>query len=252
MSHLPPTTALPQQPLSRRHQPRPMPYERYRQCLRWDHGFSCALCLLHEADLAEAGVEGLGLMWIEHREPQSTVPEQADTYANCYYSCRFCNQARRALPTTATPGGRLLDPVQVAWAQHFEMNEDEMRPRVGDSSTIYTYETYDLGDVRKAGCRSRRRRAVAEALQTISEAPALIQRLLKRASEVADSSLRADCVLAAESLRRQVTGALESLRRYRTVPVDAQSCACSATRELPAWLGSQVMPLPVDAPGLRS
>lgn len=90
MKILPPETHLPSAPLRRQHLPEPASYSEYRQCLRWEFGFSCAFCLLHEADLIENGIEGTGFMGIEHRVTRSSAPTQEDAYGNCYYACRFC------------------------------------------------------------------------------------------------------------------------------------------------------------------
>ncbi len=62
MRTLPRQTQPPATPIERRHAPAPGRYDSFRPCLRWDFGFTCAFCLLHEADLAEHGTEGTGLM----------------------------------------------------------------------------------------------------------------------------------------------------------------------------------------------
>src|SRR5690349_1008078 len=102
MKILPPQTLPPNARIERRHQPEGVTgrygYRAYRACLRWEFGFTCAFCLLHEADLAPFGAEGLGVMTIEHFVPVSVDEEKAGEYRNCYYACRLCNQSRSNAP----------------------------------------------------------------------------------------------------------------------------------------------------------
>jgi hypothetical protein len=108
-------------PFARTHSPKPAGYRTYRPCLRWEFGFTCALCLVHEADLHEFGLaEGWGLTWIEHRETQSSEPGKANDYSNCIYACRLCNAARNDKPLQDALGNRVLDPTLDAWADHFD------------------------------------------------------------------------------------------------------------------------------------
>lgn len=96
MPTLPSRTNLPDA-IERTHTPAAGRYPTYRPCLRWDFAFACAFCLIHEADLAEHGVEGTGLTSIEHRVPRSDPSageSLTDDYSNCYYACRFCNGSR--------------------------------------------------------------------------------------------------------------------------------------------------------------
>jgi hypothetical protein len=135
MHILPPRTAPATTPTARRHAPQQASYGEYRACLRWDFGFTCAFCLLHESDLSQGmGVEGLGLMWIEHRFLQSTHESERDRYENCIYACRLCNQARGTAPLIDTRGHRLLDPTETAWAEHFEERRDLLEAKSGDVS----------------------------------------------------------------------------------------------------------------------
>jgi len=80
MNLLPPELSPPEEPTVHRHQPKPAKGERgfqsYRSCLRWNFGFTCAFCLLHETDFSpKFGVVGTGQMSIEHFVPQSFDPE---------------------------------------------------------------------------------------------------------------------------------------------------------------------------------
>jgi hypothetical protein len=160
MKILPTRTAPPDAPVKRRHAPRPGAYKSYRACLRWDFGFTCAFCLLHEADLTEFGVERQGLTTIEHRILRSVDHALENEYANCYYACRFCNGARSTRAVTSPNGHRLLDPCADVWADHFIAAGDRLLPREGDADAAYTHETYNIDDRR----RQVRRRARAETL----------------------------------------------------------------------------------------
>ena len=73
MRILPLQSQPPSTTVDRRHTPRPTTgrfgYQGYRACLRWEFGFTCAFCLLHESDFVEHGAEGLGLLGVEHFLP---------------------------------------------------------------------------------------------------------------------------------------------------------------------------------------
>ncbi len=114
MKVVPPQTEPSRQPIGRRHDPSPSAYQDYRACLRWEFGFSCAFCLVHEGDLSHNGVEGTGLTSIEHRERREDPPDRARDYVNCFYCCRYCNRDRGVKPRT-TPAGGLLNPSSVSW-----------------------------------------------------------------------------------------------------------------------------------------
>ena len=59
MKILPPQTKPPTSPIERRHRPRPVHgrqgYLKFRPCLRWDFGFTCPFCLMHESDFVRGG-----------------------------------------------------------------------------------------------------------------------------------------------------------------------------------------------------
>ena len=115
--------------IRRVHAPTPLSseggYRAHRPCLRWEFGFTCAACLLHESDFTEYGTEGTGLMTIEHLEPRSADPARANDYDNCIYLCRFCNGERSDKPVVNKDGDHLLNPTEVVWADHFEVDGDE-------------------------------------------------------------------------------------------------------------------------------
>ncbi len=239
MTTLPRQTQPPTTPIERRHTPPEGRYGTYRPCLRWDFGFTCAFCLLHEADMTDHGVEGTGLTWIEHRILRSDVPARADDYGNCYYACRFCNQARGTAALEDADGRRLLDPCADAWGRHLEVDGDCLRPL--DDDALYTHETYDLDDPRKRRARRARTAAIDTARKTLTEAPRLVRRLLELA-ETAAVEDRSALLDAAQNLSARVRDAGWQLERYRVVPADAPtSCRCgtAAALSLPTFLAGQ-------------
>lgn len=240
---LPPKTDLPAKPIERQHQPRPGAYPTYRQCLRWEFGFHCAFCFLHEADLIAHGVEGSGLTGIEHHLPRSHAPHREDEYGNCFYACRFCNGARAGRPNVDSRGRSLLEPCSTAWATRFERQDDHIRPR--DADAEYTAEAYDLNDLRKRQMRSSRAETIALGLRILSEWPGRIRRLLLLAERVATDDRRV-VLDAAENLSQQLVAARKELERFRFDPTDSEEdCRCGVVRkELPSFLAAQGIELP--------
>ena len=241
---LPPQTRPADAPLERAHAPSGTAYGLFRRCLRWDFGFSCAFCLVHEADLIAHGVEGTGLTSVEHYALQSTSPEQAGTYANCFYACRFCNGSRS---TRAAENGdaHLLDPCAATWASHFQLTNFELRPGDGDASAAYTHSVYDMDDPRKVQMRRDRFEAIEGALHLVSQVPALEAELLKLATGLGPSDAKT-LVDAAQELRRQLRCAFDDLARYAPVPRDAdRPCSCSILEHaLPQFLSDQCRTAP--------
>lgn len=236
---LPPQTHPPTEPIRRRHTPPRLRYRAYRACLRWEFGFTCSFCLLHEADLVEEGARASGLTTIEHHIPKSADETLIDTYENCFYACRYCNRARGIAPV-AQAAQRLLDPCSVAWAEHFVVSGDELRPRPGDADAAYTHEAYGIDAPRKVAYREARRRRIDDAHKALREIPDAIDQLLNLAERVAKDD-RPDVLRSAERLRRALDGAAATLARYRAIPVDHDvACRCGTSHELPAFLAAQV------------
>lgn len=244
MSLLPARTQPWRGPFRRRHSPAAKrSYRDFRQCLRWEFGFSCCVCLAHETDLFEHGVEGTALMHVEHREPRSTDPGSASRYSNCLLVCRLCNLARGALPLRSPSGAHLLGPTEVAWVDHFDLDGDRLIPRAGDSDALYTHEAYDLDDPMKVAMRQFRRTRLTEWLQVLKNGPSLRDRLLEKGIREKDPEL----IAASEELDDAVRRAWRDLLRFQAIPRDAAlSCNCSeaAARVLPAQLGEQTQALP--------
>src|SRR6185295_6012825 len=154
-------------------------YRAYRSCLRWDFGFTCAFCLLHEGDLADLGAEGLGITWIEHFTPASLNVGKVNDYENCFYTCRFCNLSRRQAPPVDESGRRLIDPCSHAWGERFSLSENDLLVTdETDSDAVYTLEAYDLNDERKVTRRHRRRERLTEWLALLRGGPSRITSLV--------------------------------------------------------------------------
>lgn len=234
-------------PIHRRHQPAPTTdYQKFRACLRWEFGFSCAFCLLHESDLSDSGTEGWGLMWVEHVELRSKQPELANDYENCLYACRFCNQARGSKPLVDSQRRHLLNPCHAAWGEHFDLNEDRIELRDDNGDTDYTFHTYDLNDVRKVRMRGKRRTVLSERLDVVTQTQPLHDRLMQRARNTADKSWVHDAELA----YRQFRQACNDLIRFCPIPDDAnRSCTCDTPQHqtLPEVLQEQLLLIDTSA-----
>ena len=152
-----PATILPSNTVFvRRHKPKPVKdYASFRACLRWDFGFTCAICMLHERDIMDCGIEGWGVMTIEHMVPRAQDPSLLGTYANLLYICRLCNIARSDTDVVDMNGRRLLDPTKDVWSEHFRVLNDQLQPLDGDAE--YTADVYRVNEARRVKLRRRRR-----------------------------------------------------------------------------------------------
>lgn len=243
MNLLPDVTALPVEPLPRTHAPPKTKYENYRNCCRWDFGFTCSLCFLHESDFIECGAEGAGLIWIEHHELKSEDESQRDVYGNCILSCRFCNNNRSTRPLTdPETGGELLDPTSATWAAYFFLdNELVMRPLFDlNEDADYTSRAYLLDDSRKTKLRHNRRRRLAAFKAAEDDCVSRLPRLLVLAEQTTDPT---DSQLLVETAERMVTTyreALTEIIRYEMIPEDKpERCRCDVAGALPPWLSGQ-------------
>lgn len=237
MKILPPQTLPPSKPTSRRHRPTLLQksWTGYRPCLRWDFGFTCALCLLHEADLygGQPG-EGLGGTTVEHGILRSEDASRENDYENCLYACRFCNRSRSAQPGRRG-GARLLDPTCNTWSEHFMVVDDHLRPAEGDVDAEYTHRAYEIDDPRKIARRQARRELVADRLQLLARLGGEIAQLLRLADSVRRRNLQrfGQFLQEIRAIRADAHRALEDLKRYAAIPVDApRACRCPAPRDL--------------------
>lgn len=228
---LPPVTEPPAA-RTRVHAPARHPYENFRACLRQDFEYTCALCLLHESDLAPLGVEGTGLFTVEHIEPQSTRPDLAEAYRNCLYACRFCNTRRGDLPVRRADGARLLDPTRDGWSDAFEARDDRLEPQKEGAAEDagYTVAAYRINDATRVRLRQERRTAILGALQQLRDLAVVQRQIRDAATELARAGRpsSAEELRAAEgTLREFRTRVIDVLRRFAVVPEEAPSaCRC--------------------------
>lgn len=224
----------------RRHDPRRVQtdYTVFRDCLRWEFGFTCAICLLHERDIiAYDGAEGWGVMQIEHLVPRSQDDRIIGLYSNLIYICRLCNGARSDTPMIDEDGRRLLDPTRDVWADHFQLKNDELIPVEGDLDAIYTEDVYAINERRKVKLRRTRRERtnnVSELIQSVEEELVLLVRATSHCEAAREHE-------NAEALVR-CRGRLDSLYSLRLsivaewIPDDApRDCRCGRAhaRSLP-------------------
>lgn len=234
MKILPPRTRPPRIPIRRRHEPKPTrAWAQYRACLRWDFGFTCAFCLLHEADFfAGQTGEGLGVTTVEHAITRKADSSRAGDYSNCLYACRFCNRSRSARPRESN-GARLLDPTRDAWSEHFVATGDELRPVAGDRDAHYTHRSYELDDPRKVERRRLRRELITDRLNLLSRFSEEIEDLLHLADLLRNRDLRlfGKVMRQIRTLRDDAERARRDLRRFGALPPDApEKCRCGSNR----------------------
>ena len=234
MKILPPQTLPPETPIRRRHNPRPANwrggYRTYHECLSWDFGFTCAFCLLHEADLVLQGAEGLGVSTAEHLVPQCVDETLANDYTNIVNACRFCNRARSNAPRVAEDG-RLLDPTEDAWANHFWIKGDQLVPHGDDADALRTYKVYDLDDDRKVARREFRRTLLVHHMKQFIEGQERYQWLLDEAQIEGDPEKSLDLLqLAKEIYTEVIYPACLFLKCYSAIPINApKRCRCETT-----------------------
>lgn len=233
-------------PQERRHHPPESRYKRYRACLRWDFGFTCPFCMIHEGDISVDGEKRRKAVGIEHFQRRESRPELADIYENCLLSCTLCNEDRGTHPNTDQHGRNLLDPSKAAWAEHFVWQSDgKLRPKPGDGDAEYTFVAYKLDQPKKQGRHIWRRRLISLSLQVMNEYTKRISKL----NEAARGAQRAgnfgkarDKLREAHQLRQHLATVAEQLQQYRAVPMDCPTrCRCGDGTDmtLPVWLARQ-------------
>ncbi len=221
-------------------------YRNAQACLRWDFGFTCPFCMLHEADLSEHGASGEGMIWIEHLAPRSTHGQQEDDYSNLIFSCRFCNHSRQSKPRVDEHGRRLLDPSQDVWSEHFESHGDWIKPKAGDVDAAYTCAAYKINE-KQLTRRRWRRELIDFSLQCIEEIPTAIEKTNTRARHAAaagDTDKARKALDKSHQWMKSLRVAVTQLRRFRAVPRDAPTqckCRTEAGRTLPRWLARQTI-----------
>jgi len=216
--------------------------------LRWEFGFTCALCLLHEADLEEYGVDvsRSSKTWIEHIVPQSDDPDNVNVYKNCLYACCYCNRARSTRPLQDENGNLLLDPTSSAWAAHFDARDDKLVPKTGDGE--YTRICYELNDELKVLMRGNRRARIEKFSKRLREYPAEMDQYVALAQRLAASNdpdqLEAATALfnAAAEREEKIRTARAALERYSGIPHHHPTvCRCRCELKLPPQPADQLI-----------
>jgi hypothetical protein len=231
MKILPPVFRLPPSPLQRRYRP---PYRGYSRYLRWEFGFTCAFCFLHETDFSSWGE---AQFCVEHFVPRSRLGVRADAYENLFYTCRYCNSARGSAPVVDHRGRRLLNPCTSAWGTHFIVDGDMLLPGKDDYDAAYTADVYDVNEPRKVEMRKLRREVITEGLQFLSVGFTTYERLLERVCEEA----AAEYLDAARGLAHGISLAQQDLAQFSAIPLDARDS--NGGLSLPAWLDEQTIEL---------
>jgi hypothetical protein len=256
MQILPLTTQPPNKPFTYRHAPKPGEFHTYRNCMRWEFGFTCPFCLIHESDIVRGGcAEGFGLTGIEHVLPQSTHDDQKHIFTNCLYCCQMCNRSRSKKPleevkANKKTGRRLLIPTAEKWADHFVSHGDELHPVVGDDNAKYTHEAYEIDDPRKIRLREMRRKLYEDHFSFLEDDPmSQSDMLLKLAEDLTRPADERDVLIkVAKVMRAHVEHAVQDLESYEAIPKDApKSCRCGVTKwhKLPESLQDQTIPHPM-------
>lgn len=244
--------------IKRRHKPREVGYlggyREYMPCLRWDFGFTCAVCLLHESDYVPGpGLGGVGLalgaFTVEHLKPKSQWPRLANKYYNCIYACRVCNVARGTKPIVRSADqARLLNPCDAVWSSRFQWANAELVPKhAGDKDALYTIFAYDVNAPGKVALRGARAEAIEGALEDIVDAAERVAMMIELSDEPQNAKFRSQLTREAEFLRGRTKRAMKLLRRFAPMPLSAPgSCRCSIrrARSLPEAVQQQAMEVP--------
>jgi 5-methylcytosine-specific restriction endonuclease McrA len=222
MKLLPASTTPWSKVIERRHTPQELTrkdgFTTYRSCLRWEFGFSCAFCLIHETDVSE--VLGKDFMQIEHFVPKSTQEEGRNRYSNCFYICRYCNNKRGVKANLDAGGLRLLNPCSESWQQHFTLQDDQLRPLNQDA--FYTETVYGLNHLNKVVIRKDRREAIDESLAVCSRFSERNGHLLAKFKETKDLEF----FVASQDLWQLWKRAKKELERRDAIPGNAAPCPC--------------------------
>ena len=227
--------------IQRRHLPKKRKqYQDYRQCLRWEFGFTCAFCLIHESDFMRIGrSEGKGMTSVEHFSPQSTTPELRSSYENLFYACMACNLSRGNKPIqNDRDGTQLLNVCSSIWAEHFEIEDDHLVPQ--DMDAAYTSNAYDLNTPDKIEMRKQRRIEHKEAKKNID----FLSRLENHMQEAYLSGKKdpGSCLEFLMELHVKKRAELRKYaERFKPIPDDARpDCLCDSNDcELPAAIRTQ-------------
>jgi len=218
--------------LIKKHNPKSKDYTKFNPCLRWDFGFTCPFCLLHESDLTIMA-HGSGVFWTEHFIPQSVDSSIKHDYNNCIYSCRYCNHSRGIGKNSNKDGHKLLNPTTEIWSNHFSIKNDQLTFETQDYHASYTNLLYDLNDDRKVKARKRRRESLQFIKKHLKESPSLIQNL----NDLLNKDLKKDdkltLIKAIQNINNTTKKAKKDLKLFIALPEDKPTiCDCTDPPDL--------------------
>lgn len=247
MRLLPTETRPPQQPIELRHEPAPTQAQRgyrlFAPCLKWEFGFTCPFCLLHQADLVGPhSVEKTGLSTVEHFIPKSVRPDLINEFENLVLACRLCNIARGVKPLAEENGAKLLNPREEAWAEHFTLEQGQLEPQTPDGD--YTKDAYGINDRFRTARRSKRALVLTKAYRVLLG--------IRRRQRAVEKRLAAGDTSAREHLRDLEDSkrlAIEIALGFRWIPEDAPPrCRCDHTdhHDIPVAYRDQIVELDLE------
>lgn len=208
----------------------------FRDCLRWEFGFTCAVCLLHERHfvLPGTGVDGTGQWTVEHIVLKSTPEGKPleNIYTNCLFMCRLCNTTRGNRHShQKVDGTRLLNPIDDVWAEHFQVNGERLDPLEGDKDASYTETAYGINDYEHVA----RRRAMGQLLRdSMSALRMAMAEVAHKDAELLRPNVSVDRKAELQVSRGRWAAEVRrwriALEQYSGIPQDApETCRCEST-----------------------
>lgn len=119
-------------------------YEKYKPYLRKDFNYNCAYCSIHEGEYGS-----FHNFACEHFKPKSKIEfcNLQNDYDNLLYSCQTCNRLKSNIwPSDALikNGYFFLNPCEVDYDEHFEINEKNFKLMPKSNAAIYMIEKIHL------------------------------------------------------------------------------------------------------------
>lgn len=223
-------------------------YSEYRQCARWDFGFSCAFCLVHESDilLFSESLEELKRETIEHKILQSDDRDASYQYTNCFYACFWCNRVDRwKTPLVReSDNATLLDPVSTPWASVYSRSGSRLTLIATESiDAVYTDKTYNPNNPKKVFFRKTRDDYIQSHTEQIKACALSISENLNCLRMAIPESARLSLKRSNKALLKQIRIHFDLLVKIAPIPSDQNKndCICrpQAHQTLPSFLESQ-------------
>ncbi len=189
------------------------------------------------------GVEGWGVMHVEHLVARSHDGSLVGVYTNVILICRLCNTARSDAEHVDQQGRRLLDPTKDVWSHHFRLDVDQLIPMDGDLDAAYTEDVYEINDPRKVKLRRIRRERREDFLALLAAQRKRFRQLVLREKRVAPSA-KDDIAKAIFGINDEIERLCRVSNEGAWVPDDAPTnCRCgrASARTLPGPYLRQVV-----------